>query len=262
MGILNLDQESFYSPSISKDINSCLRQIEKMLLDGMDILDLGAFSSRPGSKIPPLESERKLLMPFIKSITNQFPDLILSIDTMRSSIAQEAIENGAAIINDISSGKFDPLLPEIVARQNKIYIAMHMRGLPDNMMNHSNTQYDDAIKDMLVFFKERLIEFKKIGLQKVIIDPGFGFSKNLETNYEVLKNLGILQILNKPVLVGISRKSMIWKTLNSSPDDALIGTLIAEFYAILQGCQILRVHDIKQTKEMLSIFYQLTKNNY
>jgi dihydropteroate synthase len=254
MGIINLDENSFYKESIAHSIDQCLFKIENMLHQGMDILDLGAFSSRPGAEVPEYNEERALLFPFIKAIVKHYPELIISLDTMRAEIAKEAIEYGVEIINDISAASFDPSLPEVVANSNKILIAMHMRGQPTTMMNPENVHYTNIITELIEYFSVKLNTFKDLGLNKIIVDPGFGFSKKTDSNYEILNKLEILQILNKPILIGISRKSMIWKTLNATPQTSLIGTLIAEYHAILQGCQLLRVHDIKETKEMLTIY--------
>jgi dihydropteroate synthase len=257
MGILNLDSESFYKPSITSNLNDALNRVERMIYDGMDLLDIGAFSSRPGMKIPSYEDERIRLFPLLPEIQKSFPDLIISVDTMRADIAKEAIESGVDIINDISSGNFDANLPELVGRNNKIYIAMHMKGLPENMMSAEHTAYEDVIHEIIVYFSEKLKQFYDVGLYKVIIDPGFGFSKNRNHSYTLLKNLNMLEILDCPILAGISRKSMIWKTLNINAEDSLVATKIAEFYATLKGCNIVRVHDIKETRQMLDIYHAI-----
>lgn len=254
MGILNLDSASFFKNSIVSNIEEALPRVQRMIDDGMDILDLGGFSSRPGMKIPSYEEERSRIMPILKAIRNSFQELLISVDTMRADIASEAIQSGVEIINDISAGNFDSLLPKVVGDNKKVYIAMHMKGLPENMMNSENTNYANVLHDIITFFSEKIKRFHETGLTKIIIDPGFGFSKSITDNYSILNKLNVLEILDKPILVGISRKSMIWKTINTSNNEALIGTLVAEFYAVLKGCNIVRVHDVKETKEMLNIF--------
>ncbi|MGB4969203.1 MAG: dihydropteroate synthase [Saprospiraceae bacterium] len=260
MGILNLDPDSFYKESIVTTIHMALKKVETMLNDGLDILDIGAFTSRPGTEIPDYQQERQLLMPFLNAIRNEFEGLAISVDTMNSLIAQESIEFGADIINDISGGIFDPKLPELVKDADKIYIAMHMRGIPKTMQSTENTSYQDVVTDLIKYFSKTIEHLKRIGLHKVIIDPGFGFSKKTTDNFLILKNLECFQILSKPILVGISRKSMIYKNLNLSPETALIGSVVAEFYAVLKGCSIVRVHDVKETKQMLSIYKMIHPN--
>ncbi len=260
MGILNIDPESFYKHSIVTTIDQACKKTGQMIDQGMDILDVGGFSSRPGMKIPSYEEERNRVMPILSALHTQFPDLIISLDTMRTDIASEAFDSGVEIINDISAGHFDSRLPNLVAKNNKTYIAMHMKGLPENMMNSENTRYDHLMMDILQYFSERLKLFKDIGLSKVIIDPGFGFGKTLIDNYKILKNLEVFEILDKPILVGLSRKAMIWKTTKTNPDQALIGTLIAEFYAALKGCHMIRVHDVGETREMLTILQTINND--
>ncbi len=261
MGILNLDPESFFKNSIVTKPEEALHRVERMIEDGMDILDIGAFSSRPGMKIPSYEEERRRIMPILKAIGKSFQNLIISVDTMRADIAREAIESGVEIINDISAGNFDSQLPKVVGENKKVYIAMHMKGLPENMMNSENTNYANVLNEIVSFFSEKIKCFHEAGLNKIIIDPGFGFSKTIADNYSILNKLNLLEILDKPILIGLSRKSMIWKTINQNSNDALIGSLVAEFYAVLKGCNIVRVHDVKETKEMLTIFKAINRLN-
>lgn len=253
MGILNLDPQSFYKASICNSPDEALHHVEKMLKDGMDILDIGSFSSRPGMDIPSLEEEKMRLMPFLKIIRSEFKSMPISIDTMRSEIADEAIDMGADIINDISGGNFDSNLPLLMVKTDKIYIAMHMRELPKTMQSKENTMYGNPVVEIIQYFSQKLQEFKEIGLHKVIIDPGFGFSKTLGDNYRLLRNLETFKILSKPILVGISRKSMISKCTGTDTVSSLAGTLAAEFFALQKGCNILRVHDVFETAQIISV---------
>jgi dihydropteroate synthase len=261
MGILNLDSESFYKESIVTSIDQGLHRVNQMLEDGMDILDIGGFSSRPGSIIPDFETERTRLIPYLKAICKRFPDLVISIDTMRSEIAKESIDIGAEIINDISASEFDSAMPKIMAESGKIYIAMHMKGMPENMMHPSNTTYDNVITELIGYFSKKIADLNKQGVKNIIIDPGFGFSKTLNHNYYLLSNLHLLGILETPVLAGVSRKSMIWKALDTKINDSLVGSLVAGFYAMLKGCKILRVHDIRETVYMLAIYNALQNSS-
>lgn len=260
MGILNLDPESFYAESIAHSEFQALKMVELKLEAGMDILDLGAFSSRPGAKIPNETIESQLIMPNLKAIRTAFPNLPISIDTMRATIAKNCLDLGADIINDISGGIFDEELPLLVAQRKAVYIAMHMNGIPENMQSTNNTNYNNVVEDLLRYFQHRVSMFKSIGLHKLILDPGFGFSKKLQDNYRLLRHLELFNIFEKPILVGVSRKSMIWKVTNSSASDSLVGSIVAGFYAILNGCSILRVHDVKETADMLQIYNAINQS--
>lgn len=257
MGIVNLDPKSFYSESIAHSEKLALNMVESKIKEGMDILDLGAFSSRPGAKIPPEDVEYQLIMPILKKIRATFPDLSISIDTMRASVAQSSLDLGADIINDISGGSYDCNLPVLMAKKQAIYIAMHMKGIPENMQHKDNTTYINVVDEVLTYFQQKIATFKTMGLHKLIIDPGFGFSKKPADNYMLLRNISIFNLLGKPILVGVSRKSMIWKLNNSSAQDALVGSIVAGFYALLNSCNILRVHDVKETNQMLNVFYSI-----
>lgn len=259
MGILNLDSESFYKSSIALQEEEALNKVQQMITDGMAILDVGAFSSKPGMKIPDYSIERNRLIPILKTIHSNFPGLIISVDTMRSEIAKEVFDLGVDIINDISAGNFDPELPKLVGINKKVFIAMHMKGLPENMMHSENLHYENIMNDLIKYFAEKINLFQSFGLHKVIVDPGFGFGKTKQDNFTILRNLNLLEILGKPILAGLSRKSMIWKSINADIENALIGTISAEFYAVLNGCRILRVHDVKETNEMLKIYQQIQR---
>lgn len=262
MGILNLDPDSFYSESIAHSEEKALIMVESKIQEGMDILDIGAFSSRPGAKIPTENAEYQLIIPILEKIRATFPDLPISIDTMRASVAQRCLDLGADMINDISGGAFDHDLPILMAKNQAIYIAMHMKGIPENMQRMDNTTYINVVEEVLKYFQQKIALFKSMGLHKLIIDPGFGFSKKLEDNYELLRNISVFSLLEKPILVGISRKSMIWKVSNTSAQDALIGSIVAGFYALLNSCTILRVHDIRETTQMLQVFYAIQNSNF
>lgn len=262
MGIVNLDPESFYQASIAHSDLQALKLVESKMKEGMDILDLGAFSSRPGAKIPQEEAENQLIIPVLQKIRAAFPELPISIDTMRASVAQRCLDLGADLINDISGGNFDPDLPLVMSKSPAIYIAMHMKGIPENMQHEDNTTYLNVVDEVLKYFQQKICFFKTMGLHKVIIDPGFGFSKKLKDNYELLRTIYLFKILEKPLLIGVSRKSMIWKITNSSASDALIGSIVAAFYALLNSCTIIRVHDVRETAQMLKVFYAIQNPHY
>lgn len=261
MGILNLDPESFFKNSIAGSVQDGLKRVECMIEDGLDILDLGAFSSRPGATIPDEILEQKRLLPILKEIKHHFPEIVISIDTVHSATTQKVLDLGVDIINDISGGLYDPKLPELVAKYHKTLIIMHMRGLPSTMMHPENRKYDNICHDIIVYFRDLLLKYRQMGLYNLIIDPGFGFSKSLHDNYKLLRCIEAFQILEKPVLVGVSRKSMIWKTLNTSADEALSGSLVAMIWAALKGVQIVRVHDVKETCQALKILNLLQSSN-
>ena len=256
MGILNITPDSFYDGGKYKDEKSIILQVEKMLNEGATFIDVGAYSSRPGAEHVSKEEELKRIVPIVDLLITNFPDIYLSIDTFRSEVAKKCIEAGAAIINDISGGQLDVKMIPTVGKLRVPYIMMHMKGTVQTMQQH--TQYDDLIKEMIYYFSERIAEAKKHQITDVIIDPGFGFSKTLEQNYELLSNLELLNMLEKPMLVGVSRKSMIYKLLNTSPNEALNGTSIINTIALQKGAKILRVHDVKEAMECIAITNQLS----
>lgn len=255
MGILNITPDSFYDGGKYKDESSILNQVEKMLNDGATFIDVGAYSTRPGALEVDEAIELKRILPIVSLILQKFPKTILSIDTFRSKVAKECIENGAAIINDISAGLQDDKMLPTVAKLNVPYIMMHMRGTPQNMQQH--TDYDDILKEVLIFFSERLVAAKSLGIKDIIIDPGFGFAKNLEQNYELLKQMEIMNFVEHPILAGISRKSMIYKTLKTTADQALNGTTALHMVCLQKGANILRVHDVKEALECVKLYEQL-----
>lgn len=255
MGILNLTPDSFYDGGSYKNEQEILQQTEKMLADGAFCIDVGAYSSRPNAKDVSTEEELQRLMPVIELLQKKFPDIILSIDTFRSEIARKAIDNGAAIINDISGGSLDELMMKTVGELKVPYILMHMRGTPKTMQ--SLTQYDDLLQDMIYYFSNKVTEARSFGIHDIILDPGFGFAKTTSQNFELLKNLSLLNVLELPVLAGLSRKSMVYKTLEISAKEALNGTSVLNTLALQQGAKLLRVHDVKEAKECIDLVAQL-----
>jgi len=255
MGILNLTPDSFYDGGRYQG-EAALRQVENMLVEGADIIDIGGMSSRPGAELVSLEEERKRVIPVIRSILNAFPETILSIDTVRSEIAKEAYACGVGIINDISASKVDSGMYDILGQLKVPYVLMHMQGLPNNMQQNPN--YSNVTKEVLDFLIEELGRLKAYNPTDVIIDPGFGFGKTVEHNYELLKNLGLFKILECPIMVGISRKSMISKVTGSSSEEALNGTTALHMLALQNGADILRVHDVKEAVEVRKLYQAYT----
>lgn len=257
MGILNLTPDSFYDGGkYIYNEQLILSQVEKMLAEGADIIDIGAFSSKPGSRLITIEEEEARLLPVLQSIKKLFPEVILSVDTVRAEIAKKSVESGASIINDISAGKYDDKMFETVAKLNVPYILMHMQGDPENMQ--VKPTYKSVYNEVFHFFTEKLHQLNKVGVKDVILDPGYGFGKNLTHNYELLKMQKGLHRLNCPLLIGLSRKGMIQKVLDVSANEALNGTTTANVIALLNGANILRVHDVKAAKEAVRIvdYYQ------
>lgn len=256
MGILNITPDSFYDGGMYKDDRSILLQAEKMINEGASFIDVGAYSSRPGAAHVSEEEELKRIVPIVELLIKNFSDCYLSIDTFRSKVAKECIEAGATMINDISGGLLDKNMIPTVGKLEVPYIMMHMKGTVQTMQQH--TYYDDLVKEMIYYFSERLTEARKHQVIDTIIDPGFGFSKTLEQNYELLSNLELLNMLERPMLVGVSRKSMIYKLLETTPQDALNGTSVINTIALQKGANILRVHDVKEAMECITITNQLS----
>ena len=255
MGILNITPDSFYDGGQYKDEKAILNQVERMLNEGAIFIDVGAYSSRPNANHISEDVELKRIIPIVELILKQFPESLLSIDTFRSNIAKKCIESGACMINDISAGKLDTNMMTTIADLNVPYIMMHLKGTPQTMQQHTN--YDDLLKDMLFYFSERIVEARNLGIVDLIIDPGFGFAKTLEQNFELLNKLELLKIIELPMLVGLSRKSMIYKTLENSDDEALNGTTTLNTIALQKGAAILRVHDVKEAIECIKLTNQL-----
>ncbi len=252
MGILNLTPDSFYDGSAYISDSDYLNKVEKMLSEGADFIDIGAISTRPGSKPVNEQEELNRLIPALKKITDQFPEAIISADTYRSNVAVEAINSGAHMINDISGGSFDDKMFQLIARLKVPYILMHIKGSPLDMQ--TNPVYENVTEEIKQYFHERINKLAALGvLDNLVLDPGFGFGKRLEDNYQLLKNLRELQQLGFPLLAGISRKSMINKILKTKPQDALNGTVVANTIALLNGANILRVHDVKEALEAIRL---------
>ena len=257
MGILNCTPDSFYDGGQFKSEILILNQVEKMLLEGATFIDVGAYSSKPGADFVSETEELGRLLPVIVLILKHFPNTILSIDTFRSNVAKQAVELGAALINDISAGSLDDQMMQTVASLNVPYIMMHMRGTPQTMQNL--TDYDNLLKDILFYFSEKIALAKSFGINDIIIDPGFGFAKTLPQNYQLLNNLEVFKFLELPILAGISRKSMIYKVLETTPSESLNGTSILNTVALSKGASILRVHDVREAVECTKLYEHLHK---
>ena len=252
MGILNATPDSFYTKGKENTLDGHLRKAEQMLLEGASILDIGGMSTRPKAIEISVTEELERVIPVIEKIRSNFPDAFLSIDTYRSIVAREAVNAGADIVNDISAGSMDAEMLRTVASLNVTYIAMHMRGKPSNMQEKPT--YDNVAKDILQYLLERIIACEQAGIKDIIIDPGFGFGKTMAHNYQLLKSLHTFQILEKALLVGVSRKSMIYKVLGTDAGTALNGTSVVHTLALQQGAKILRVHDVREAVECIKIF--------
>ena len=258
MGVLNVTPDSFYDGGIYSSEKKILKQVEKMVLDGADIIDVGGYSSKPGATSITIEEEEKRVIPIIKLIYKTFKESIISVDTFRSEISEKSINAGASIINDISGGDLDNNIYKIAGKYKTPYIIMHMRGNPSNMQNnpvYKNINYE-IIKDL----SKKIDLAQNNGVCDIIIDPGFGFGKTIEHNYQILNNLKLYKILDKPILVGISRKSMIYKLLKTEPPKALNGTTVLNTIALINGANILRVHDVKEAKEVIKLCSFLKEN--
>lgn len=258
MGILNCTPNSFYDGGKFQLEKEILLQVEKMLLDGATYIDIGGNSSKPNSDFVTQEEELSRVLPVIQSIYKHFPKAILSIDTFRSKVAQIAVENGVAIVNDISAGNLDNSMMETVGKLRVPYIMMHMKGNPKTMQSLAN--YENIVKEMIVYFSEKVALAGSFGINDLILDPGFGFSKLLDHNFELLSNMELLQLFELPILVGLSRKSMIYKLLDSSPSEALNGTTSLHTIALMKGAKILRVHDVKEAVECVKLYQKM--NNF
>ena len=230
-------------------------KVQQMLADGATFIDIGAYSSKPNAEFVSVEEELKRILPIVNLLVKVFLDIIISIDTFRSNVARATINAGAAVINDISAGNLDDNMLQTVAGLKVPYIMMHMRGTPKTMQ--SLTDYDDMLKEMLFYFSERVGKARSFGIDDIVIDPGFGFAKTLEQNYEVLNKTELFQILDLPILIGISRKSMIYKSLESNASDALNGTTVLNTIALMKGANILRVHDVKEAVECVKLFEKI-----
>lgn len=258
MGIINVTPDSFYNSSRIGSIDQALFLAEKMLAEGAVILDIGGQSTRPGSEQLSKEEELKRVIPAIEAISKTFPEAFISIDTFYYQVAKEAIAAGACMINDISSGTIDTEMIPNAGSLHVPYIAMHIKGTPATMQ--SLATYDDVTKAVLDFFIKKVDECKAARITDVLIDPGFGFAKNVEHNFALLKNLSILKILGKPILAGLSRKSTVYKTLGVTNEEALNGTTVLNTIALQNGANILRVHDVKEAKEAITLLKKLSQD--
>ncbi|MCK5838300.1 MAG: dihydropteroate synthase [Bacteroidales bacterium] len=251
IGVLNVTPDSFYDGGRFTTITEGLNYVEKMIADGASIIDVGAASTRPGAALLPEDVELERLLPYVEAIRRNFPDIIISIDTYRANVASKAIDQGADMINDISSGLFDDKMFGLLSQTGAAYIMMHIKGTPESMQH--NPSYEDVVKEILLFFASRVKLLRKMGVENIILDPGFGFGKSVGHNYEILQKLDNFTELGLPVAVGVSRKSMINKVLGTLPSEALNGTTVLNTIAILMGADILRVHDVKEAVETVRL---------
>lgn len=256
MGILNLTPDSFYDGGKYKSSSEILRKVEKMLNEGATFIDIGAYSSRPGAVHISQDEELKRLLPVLQLVINDFPDALISIDTFRSHVASEALLSGACMINDISAGSLDQDMFSIIAKHQVPYIIMHMVGTPQTMQQ--NVHYENLIKDIIFYFSQKVFELRKLGVNDIILDPGFGFSKTLDQNFELLQKLELFSGMGLPVLAGLSRKSMLYKLFDLDANRALNATTSANTIALLKGANILRVHDVQEAVETVGIFEKMT----
>jgi dihydropteroate synthase len=257
MGILNITPDSFFDGGKYENHSAIILQVQKMLNDAATFIDICAYSSRPNAKHVSEEEELNRILPVIKLLISEFPNILISVDTFRSKVAEKCIENGACIINDISAGSLDKYMFPTIAKLQVPYIIMHMQGNPQNMQ--TKPTYNNIVKELLFYFSKKIAELRKLGINDIVIDVGFGFGKTLEHNYNLLQNLDLFKTLNVPVLTGISRKSMLYKPLKILPAEALNATSSANTIALLKGTNILRVHDVKEAVETIKIT-ELLKN--
>jgi dihydropteroate synthase len=260
MGILNLTPDSFFDGGKFKTEKSVLAQVEKMLNEGATMIDIGGASSRPGAAVVKTEDEAGRVLPAVRAIGQKFPDAIISIDTIHSTIAKEALNEGASMINDISAGEHDNKMIELIAEWEIPYVVMHMRGTPQTM--NTLTHYDNLLKEIADFFHDKIVRLRRLGIKDIIADPGFGFAKTVDQNFQLLQQLDYLNILGVPLMVGLSRKSMVWRTLETTPDEALNGTTVLNTTALLKGASILRVHDVKEAIECIKLTTKITQQQF
>lgn len=256
MGILNVTPDSFYDGGRFRNTSSVMRQVDQMLEEGATFIDVGAYSSKPNADDVSETEELQRILPVVDLIIKNFPEILLSVDTFRSEVAKQCIEAGASLINDISAGHLDKNMFRTVAKLKVPYIMMHMRGTPKTMQQQTN--YKNLVKEILLYFSERIEKARTLGIVDLVIDPGFGFAKTLEQNYELLNALELLNITDLPLLVGVSRKSMIYKTLDTTAEHALNGTTVLNTIALQKGAHILRVHDVKEAVESIKLTNMLS----
>lgn len=258
MGILNTTSDSFYDGGKYHTIENALKHCSEMLENGADIIDVGGQSTRPGAAMVSAEFEQSVTAPVIAAIIKHFPQTIVSIDTFRASVAKSALDAGATIVNDVSAGDDDPEMLATVAQYDVPYIAMHKKGMPADMQH--DPKYQDVTAEIMDYFKLKIEATEKAGIRQTIIDPGFGFGKTMTHNYQLLSRLQLFDTFNRPILVGVSRKSMIWKLLSIDPENALNGTTSVNTIALLNGAHILRVHDVKAAVECIKVVSMLRKS--
>lgn len=256
MGILNITPDSFYDGGLYKNENAILQQVEKMLLEGATFIDVGAYSSKPGAQHVSEKEELQRIMPVMHLLIKNFPEIVISVDTFRSKVAQETIQAGAALINDISGGRMDDNMFATVAKLQVPYILMHMLGTPQDMQ--INPVYKNVTTEIISFFAAQIYKLHQLKVNDVLIDVGFGFGKTKDHNFELLKNLELFKSLEVPILTGLSRKSMLYKTLGISAKEALNATTSANTIALLNGTNILRVHDVKEAIEAVKLVKEVT----
>lgn len=252
MGILNITPDSFYTKGRDSDLDSALRLAEQMYADGASIIDIGGQSTRPGAKVVGAEEEIKRVVPVIEALIKHFPEMIISVDTYYAAVAKASVEAGALIINDISAGLLDEKMLPTISMLDVSYILMHMQGTPQIMQQ--NPQYGDVVVEVFDFLNQRVQLAREMGIKDIVIDLGFGFGKTISQNYSLLKHLRAFEMLQCPMLVGVSRKSMIYKALGIGPEDALNGTSILHAWALQAGAHLLRVHDVKAAVEAVQLY--------
>lgn len=255
MGILNVTPDSFYDGGVHNSEKKILDHVEKMLNDGAIFIDIGAYSSRPNAINIDEDEELNRVVPALELVNKKFPEAIISIDTFRSKVAETCLNSGASIINDISAGEMDKKMMKIVGKYNVPYVMMHMKGNPQNMIRKAN--YDDMLKEIIKYFSKKINQAVSYKINDMIIDPGFGFAKDLKQNYDLLSNIDLLKILDKPIMVGISRKSMIYQSLKTNAKESLNGTTVLNTVSLIKGASILRVHDVKEANECIKLISAL-----
>ena len=255
MGILNVTPDSFYDGGVHNSEKKILDHVEKMLNDGAIFIDIGAYSSRPNAINIDEDEELNRVVPALELVNNKFPETIISIDTFRSKVAETCLNSGASIINDVSAGEMDKKMMKIVGKYNVPYVMMHMKGNPQNMIRKTN--YDDMLKEIIKYFSKKINQAVSYKINDMIIDPGFGFAKDLKQNYDLLSNIDLLKILDKPIMVGISRKSMIYRSLKTNAKESLNGTTVLNTVSLIKGASILRVHDVKEANECIKLISAL-----
>ncbi|MEM7106640.1 MAG: dihydropteroate synthase [Bacteroidota bacterium] len=252
MGIINLTPDSFFEGSRANSEKIVLKRAEKMLADGATFIDLGGYSSRPGAEEVSIDEELNRVVRHISNIRKELPELYISVDTFRASVAREALNSGVDLINDISGGELDSQMFDLVVKANVPYIVMHMRGTPQNMSRHA--EYEDVTLEVYKMLQSKCNQLHKLGLKDMILDPGFGFAKTAKQSFELLEKLECINRIGLPLLVGVSRKSMIYKSLHTNPSGALNGTTVLNTIALMKGADILRVHDVKEAAESVKLF--------